>query len=344
MEVFESKPPAYSQEKLSEIAYGFYDKTGTIKPLVSERDQNARLISEEGDFVLKIANSAEDREFLEFQNAVLNHIAELDPELAIPKVIKGKDGADIYQHEDNNIRLISFLKGDIFNGAEKSTALFDDLGHFMGRFSKAMNDFDHKKAHQPDFLWNLDNVLFSKQYIADIEDDEVKELIKYFYHRYESEIAPRLAEMRSAVIHSDANDHNLVVQGDKVTGLIDFGDMLYAKQINELAITLGYAMMDADDFYAVTNALIKGYTDEFSLTVEELEVLFDLASMRLVMSVCISSNRASKASSQTHREYLLVTQASAIRTLNRIKEIGLSALSGFARKAGGYGETSTSHD
>ena len=265
MEVFESKPPAYSPEILSKITKDYYAKSGIIKPLVSERDQNARLITDDGEYVLKIANSAEDREFLEFQNSVLNHIAMLDPELAIPKVIKGKQGEEIFQHEDNNIRLISFLKGDIFNGAEKSTALFSDLGHFMGRFSKAMKGFDHAKAHQPDFLWNLDNALFSKQYIADIEDDDVKELIEYFYERYEEEVAPHLPKMRSAVIHSDANDHNLVVQGDKVSGLIDFGDMLFAKQVNELAITLGYAMMDADDFYTVTQTLIKGYTEEFSL-------------------------------------------------------------------------------
>ena len=69
MEVFESKPPEYSQEILSEIAADYFSKSGIIKPLVSERDQNARLITEEGDYVLKIANSAEDPEFLEFQNA-----------------------------------------------------------------------------------------------------------------------------------------------------------------------------------------------------------------------------------------------------------------------------------
>jgi len=335
MEVFESKPPSYSLEILSKIAADFFFKSGTIKPLVSERDQNALVITDDGDYVLKIANSAEDPEFLEFQNAVLNNIATLDPELSIPKVIKGRDGCEIFRHGDNNIRLISFLKGDIFNGAEKSTVLFNNLGHFMGRFSKAMKGFDHAKAHQPDFLWNLDNALFSKQYSADIEDDEVKVLINYFYHRYETEVAPRLPDMRSAVIHSDANDHNLVVEGETISGLIDFGDILFARQVNELAITLGYAMMDADDFYTVTEALIRGYTDEFMLEKQELEVLFNLASMRLVMSVCISSNRASKASSDKHREYLLVTQAPAIRTLRKVKEIGLSSLSQFACKVGG---------
>lgn len=343
MEVFESTPPAYSLEELSKIANEYFGKTGTLKLLVSERDQNARVMTDGSHYVLKIANSAEDKEFLEFQNAVLNHILELDPNLAVPAVIKGKNKQEIFKYNDNNIRLISFLDGDIFGDAEKPIALYQNLGHFMGRFSNAMQGFGHVKAHQPDFLWNLDAAAHCKNYISDIETDDVKKLIEHFYARYDNYVAPRLKKMRSAVIHSDANTYNVVVQGDQISGLIDFGDMLFAKQINELAITLGYAMMDVDDFFAVSKALISGYTAEFKLTEDELEVLFDLACMRLVMSICISSNRVIKATSDEHREYLLVTQAPAIRTLKRVREIGLPFLSAFARKTGGYTAT-RNHD
>tara|TARA_R110002096_G_scaffold416576_2_gene619396 strand:+ start:234758 stop:237841 length:3084 start_codon:yes stop_codon:yes gene_type:complete len=343
MEVFESKPPSYSPEELATIANEYFGITGTIKTLVSERDQNARIVTNDGEYVLKIANSAEDREFLEFQNAVLNHIAEIDPTLAVPAVIKGRDNQEIFEHNDNNIRLITFLKGDIFGDAEKPLTLYEDLGRFMGRFSNAMQGFGHPKAHQPDFLWNMDAAPHCKNYISDIIEDDVKELIQYFFDHYDKLVLPRLKKIRSSVIHSDANTYNLVVRGDKISGLIDFGDMLFAKQVNELAITLGYAMMDVDDFYAVSRALITSYTSEFTLTEEELEVLFDLACMRLVMSVCISSNRVKKATTDEHREYLLVTQAPAIRTLKKVREIGLGFLSAFARKAGGYSATA-SHD
>ena len=341
MEVFESKPPAYSIDILEKIVTEFYGKTGDIKPLVSERDQNARVITDDGEFVLKIANSAEDPEFLDFQNSVLNHIIDIDPSLAVPAVVQGNDGQEIFQYGENDVRLITFLKGDIFNDAPKSIALYENLGRFMGRFSTAMQGFGHAKAHQPDFLWNLDAALNCKNYINDVVGDDVKELVGYFYERYETSVAPRLKKMRSSVIHSDANNFNLVVQDEQISGLIDFGDMLFSKQINELAITLGYAMMDVDDLFATSNALIKGYTGEFNLTEDELEIVFDLASMRLVMSILISSHRSIKASSKTHKEYLLITQAPAIRTLRKVKKIGLGFLAAFARKAGGYRATST---
>ena len=339
MEVFDSKPPAYSAELLAKITKDFFGKSGTIKPLVSERDQNARIITEDGDYVLKVANSAEDKEFIEFQNAVLNHIADIDPTLAVPAVIKGEGGKELFDYEGHNIRLISFLHGDIFNGAAKSTALYENLGRFMGRFSSAMQGFGHPKAHQPNFLWNLDNALNSKKYIADIEDPQCKDLINYFYDRYQEKVIPRLPKMRSAVIHSDANDYNLVATQDSISGLIDFGDMLFGKQINELAIMLGYALLDVDDIYSVANAIIRGYTGEFALTEDELEVLFDLAAMRLVMSVCISSNRAAKASSEEHKEYLLITQAPAIRTLTRLKKINMDFLKCVARRSAGFRAT-----
>ncbi|MDG1707989.1 MAG: phosphotransferase, partial [Emcibacteraceae bacterium] len=336
MEVFDSKPPSYSEAELLEIANNYFGKSGRVKPLVSERDQNARLIDGDDEYVIKIANTAEDRGLIEFQNAVLNHVSDLDPSLAIPKVIKGENGQQIFRHNENNVRLITFLKGDIFNGAAKSLTLYKNLGSFMGRFSNAMQGFGHPMAHQPDFLWNLDNAGHAKKYIDDIEKNEDRELIKYFFERYDRLVVPRLSRIRSCVIHSDANDHNLVVQGDEISGLIDFGDMLFAKQINELAITLGYAVLDQDDIFATANALITGYVSEFLLEEEELEVLFDLAAMRLVTSVCISSNRASKAADATHRAYLEVTQKPALAALKRLKKIGMSFLSAFSRKIGGY--------
>lgn len=330
MDTFETAPPNYSIKILEQIALSFFNKKGEIKPLVSERDQNARLITKDGEFVLKIANSAEDKKIIEFQNAVLNHIAVRDPQLAVPVVIKGINGKEIFDYEGHNIRLISFLKGDIFDQAVKNNALYENLGRFMGRFSCAMRDFDHEKAHNPDFLWNLDNANFSKQYISDIIDVDDKKLMEYYFDRYDLKIRPRLDKLPCAVIHSDANNFNLVVKDDQISGLIDFGDMLYAKQINELAITLGYAVLDVDDIVGVSAALIKNYCREFPLSNDELEIVIDLAAMRLVMSICISSNRASKASSSEHREYLVITQAPALRTLMRLKELDLNYLAKFA--------------
>ena len=80
-------------------------------------------------------------------------------------------------------------------------------------------------------------------------------------------MVPRLERMRSCVIHSDANTYNLVVQGDEISGLIDFGDMLFAKQVNELAIALAAGRFAAMKLTKLTGEIeTKKFVNECIIT------------------------------------------------------------------------------
>lgn len=50
------------------------------------------------------------------------------------------------------------------------------------------------------------------------------------------------------MIHNDANDYNIVVQGSALTerrlGLIDWGDVVMSNTVCDLAIALTYALLD----------------------------------------------------------------------------------------------------
>ena len=296
---FETPPPSLKPSKLQEIAEKLYSVSGQIKELVSERDQNARLRTSGQEYVLKIANLAEDKAFLEFQNAALKHLEMVDPELSVPRLMASTQCTDVTPWSEGDdtyqVRLLTFLQGQLFSDVAKTTELYSNLGQFMGRVSRSLQGFGHSEAHRPDFLWNLDNVLACRAFVSDIENNDNRALIVELFEDYQAHVAPRLAGLRSAVIHNDANDNNLVVDAtddSQIAGLIDFGDMVFAKQVNELAVMLAYALMEVPDIVASAQALIAGYTAEFPLTEDEVELLFDLAAMRLVMSVCISSNRA----------------------------------------------------
>ena len=155
------------------------------------------------------------------------------------------------------------------------------------------------------------------------------------FARYQAQVKPRLPRLRAAVIHHDANDNNIIVDAadaGKVTGLIDFGDMLFGRQINELAVTLAYALLDMPDAIAAARPLIRGYHAEFPLTEDELAVLFDLVAMRLAMSVCISSRRAKQ---YPDNEYLLISQKPAFEMLRRLDGMNPHFLHFAAREAAG---------
>ena len=63
-----------------EIAQRAFDIRASAHPLASERDQNFRLRAEDGsEWVLKIANPAEDPAILDMQTRALLHIAQVDP-------------------------------------------------------------------------------------------------------------------------------------------------------------------------------------------------------------------------------------------------------------------------
>ena len=123
-----------------------------------------------------------------------------------------------------------------------------------------------------------------------------------------------------AVIHGDANDSNLLVavnRPTKIAGLIDFGEIQTATHINELAITLAYALLGEDDIESAAHQIIQGYTQEFVLEAGELDVLFDLVAMRLVQSIIMAFISAKKPPLNA---YMLISQKPAQALLKKLEE------------------------
>ena len=342
--VFDSPKPAFTPQEAQRLLERDYGIGGALKELVSERDQNFLVDSGTGKFVLKIANAAEDEAFLALQNAAMKHVAQADPTLGLQRVIMSTTGADIthWEHAASRhaVRLLTYLPGDLYSAAGNSPALLASLGEFMGRLSRALRGFGHPAAFRPGFLWNLDDAMAVKPWFADIVPER-RDLVARIFARYEARALPRLALLRGAVLHQDANDNNIVVDvaTSTVTGLIDFGDMTHGRQINELAVTLAYALLDVEDVYKSAAPLISAYSRVFPLDADEAAVLFDLVVARLVMSVCISSHRAKDF---PDNDYLLVSQAPAFRLLERLDKTNPDFLAAFTRHAAGLAPVPTS--
>ena len=78
-DILETQSPNFSAEQVKDFADRLYGLTGKISPLESERDQNFRIITETGDqFVIKIANSAENPSVIDMQLKAMEHIANVD--------------------------------------------------------------------------------------------------------------------------------------------------------------------------------------------------------------------------------------------------------------------------
>ena len=342
MSAFETPPPALDATALAELARRHWGLSGTLSPLISERDQNARLETDAGRFVLKLSNAGEDRGQLAVQAAVLRHL-EAQGLAGIPRLIPTLAGGDAAEAETGFgpgvLRLVTWVDGPLLSGAARSIAQLSSLGAYMGRLTRALQGFGHPGAFRPGFLWSLDNASDVADWVDDIADPGRRTLVRALFARYGARIAPRLSGLRVSVLHQDANDNNVIVDAadpGRVAGLIDFGDMAHGRTINELAITLAYALLDAPDLYAAARAVIAGYVAEFPITVDEAEVLFDLMRMRLAMSVCISSRRARE---NPGNDYLTISQAPAFALLERFERIDPEFMVALCRKAAGFDAT-----
>jgi len=122
--------------------------------------------------------------------------------------------------------------------------------------------------------------------------------------------------LRRSVIHGDANDYNVLVDADRVTGLIDFGDIVYSWTVGNLAVALAYVVLGKEDLPAAAAHVIDGYTEEFPLTVEERGVLWPLVRLRLAMSVCLAAHQLRQ---RPDNEYLRISQRAIVETLPKLK-------------------------
>lgn len=334
--VFDSPPPAFSAAELAHAAAELFGVHGTAHPLVSERDQNVRIDTAVGSYVMKVAHPAEDPQVLQLQHAALQHIASVDPTLGVPHVVE----PGTVEWNGHLVRLVTHLPGTTAADAPATDLTRRSLGQMMGRLTLALQGFGHPAAHRPDFLWHLSNAQSVRRWVGDIADPADREVVDAVFRRHERHVLPALQGLRAGVVHHDANDRNVLVLDGATTGLIDFGDMVHAPLVYELAVTLAYALLDAPDVVAATEQVVGGYTAEFPLTDAELAVLVDLAATRLAMSVTISSHRSTE---HPDNDYLLVSQAPALRLLRRLAGMRHGFLHFAVRHAAGRSPVPTEH-
>ena len=308
--------PTFTSEEALTVAKERYDLDCTAKELPSERDQNFLLTTESGEeFILKIANGLEQRQLLEAQNDAMTHLAS---RLSFcPRVILSQCGEALVKVETSTsehfVRLVTFINGEPLAEVEPTPRLLFNFGRRLGEFSRAISDFDHPAFHR-DFHWDLVN---GRKVI-----DEYSPLIT------DKELRAQVEECRTAdldipftVIQGDANDYNVLVQNQDVTGLIDFGDMIYSYRAGELAIALAYIVLGKAEPLESARAVVAGYFSEFELNEDEIESLWSLMLLRLGMSICLAAHQRQQ---KPDNEYLDVSQNAIRAGLPRLLAIDSS--------------------
>jgi Ser/Thr protein kinase RdoA (MazF antagonist) len=213
------------------VARDLFGLDGVATALPGEYDLNFRLETGEMRYVLKLHQPRPD---LALEDAVLAHLRDVE---AVPRL--AGTGAD----NGHTVRLLSWLDGRPWADGGGDMA---SLGRVVARVDRALRDFTHPDMHRP-HRWDLRRAA-------------------------EFGIAlPEIDHLPQQVIHNDANEHNVLVGEDgRVTGLIDFGDVVFAPRVCGLAVAGAYAMQDQPDPARAVVPLVRGYHEVAPLSQAEL--------------------------------------------------------------------------
>jgi 4-aminobutyrate aminotransferase-like enzyme/Ser/Thr protein kinase RdoA (MazF antagonist) len=327
-------PPRFSEAAAADLARDFWGLSGRVNPLPSERDQNFRLTTGSGEqFVLKISESAESRAVLECQNAVLARLVGALPAFGFPAFVPDREGRAIREVAGADgsahlLRLLHYVPGVPLGEVRRHPrALLQDAGRLAGRMAVALEGFAHPAAHR-DLRWDLQaapGVIAGC--LGDVTGADRRKLIERLLAMYDREAGPLLARLATSVIHNDLNDYNLLVSAAdpsdpgaarRVTGLVDFGDVVHSYTAADLAVAAAYAMLHKRDPLAAATHVVEGYADARVLEDAELAALFPMICLRLCLSAVLAAHQRAQ---EPENAYLSISEAPVWELIGHAVEI-----------------------
>ena len=274
----------------SRIAQELYGVDATATRLNGEYDDNFHLKGS-SEYILKIMREGCDRAFVEMQIAAIEHLGE------------SRVAGGIREYEGRIVWMLHWIPGKLLADTKyHSPRMLRNYGRLLALTDAKLATFDHLRSHK-ELKWDLKRANWIREYLHLTPDPGLIERVLA--------MAPDLSPLPHSVIHGDANDHNVVIDGDEVS-LIDFGDLHYTATICELAIASAYVALNKKDPLIAISHLVAGYQPH------EIEVLFPLILLRLAVSVVNSAHRKTLFPDDS---YVTISESAAWEALRALSKI-----------------------
>ncbi len=276
--------------------YGFAPREMTR--LTGERDENFRLTDDAGaEYVLKIANPAENPAETDFQTAALVHLEKADPALPCPRVVRECEGAAYVRFSDAGLertaRMLTYLPGRLLGASTRSRRQRAACGGIGARLTLALRDFSHA-AERRTIVWDLRHTGQMRHLLTEMPSFPFKAGASALLGRVAPRIDSELPILPHQVVHNDLNPLNILVDPadeSRVAGVIDFGDMTRAAVIADVAVTAAELIApdcrDAAEARESVLDVARAYHEGVPLSQDELGLLGTLVAARLLMMLVI---------------------------------------------------------
>lgn len=323
-----AEPPTLPLADIATAVQQQYGIDGEYLPLVSERDQNFHLKTAAGpDCVVKVASSAEPASTSAFQISALLHLEKIQTP-RVPRVFRTRSGrvAGDIEHAGIHycLRVVSYLPGVPLAAVHLRRDLARELGVSLACLDLGLQDFSHE-GEQRALLWDLQRAPELRELLPNIDTADVRRSVTHALNDFETVVAPMLGALRHQVIHGDVNPCNVLVEprDRHVDSIIDFGDMVRAPLIFDVAIAAAYLRPAGADPLELIMPFVAAYEAAIPLEDTEIALLFDLIRTRLATTITLLFWRTgARREDDPYRKKTLDEEAGAIHFLAALDGLG----------------------
>jgi Ser/Thr protein kinase RdoA (MazF antagonist) len=282
------------EQTAAECLAANYGVSGQLERLPGENLNFLVAIDGIKKYVFKIVDEHMPPAVVEMEFAAIEHALRGGFQPRLPKIIENRygnieTGIKLPLNGLYRARLIEFIDGkDLSVGSDISENILRNVGSTVAGFNLVMRDFHHPAAYR-NHRWNLAEAAQHRDKIGLLAEREKRELLAWAYSVWEA-AREHLNGLPWQFIHGDAHDENILMYGERVAGLIDFGDCCHNPTVCDLATCLTYLMMRGDP-QRIVQLIVQGYRAVRPLSAAEAQCLYPLVCGRLAISLCIANER-----------------------------------------------------
>jgi 4-aminobutyrate aminotransferase-like enzyme/Ser/Thr protein kinase RdoA (MazF antagonist) len=286
---------------------------------------------------LKILDIAADAGSMDCLVCVLEHVAEQDPTLPVPRLFPTERGESVGRVSRDGIDyatcLVSFLPGQLLIETAPSAATLQSMGATLARVDRALQGFFHPSLTRR-LAWDVRRLPELADYISYIESSALREAVERVCSAFKA-CLPGLRGLRSQAIHGDCHAGNLLVDpdGQSICGILDFGDMIHAPLILEPAVAMSELLTQGVAPLDSVAAVLRGYGEGRTLQANEVEFVYDIVTARHAVTVLVHAWRCQH--NPRGPQVLDETAVRAGRSLDRLLHADVAALTRAWHEAAG---------
>jgi Ser/Thr protein kinase RdoA (MazF antagonist) len=293
------------ESEAGRLAAAHWGVEGTIERLAAEVDENFRIATPAGTYLLKVVPADEEPALTELVTAALVHV-EAAGEVEAQRVVATGTGARIVSFTDadgneRRARLTTFLDGRTLRSFQLDPELRRRLGETLARLALCLRDFDHPGANR-ELSWDLRHGGRMRAMLAELGPGPRRAELAACLARFEAETVPLLLPLPVQIVHNDLSRDNAVLTAAGRIGVIDFGDIVRTQRVNDLAVAMADQLEAGPDPFAPALDLAAGYAAVAPLEPAEVELLPALTRARVATRIVGGEWRAARF--PENRDYL----------------------------------------